>query len=358
MNELEHRILDILSREIGNPMSISGLAKKIQNVFGSGDYKNINVAINNMHKNKLINLEQSGKSYITSLNFENYFLIDLLAEMELGRKQNFLTDRQELQMLMLEIDTYLRPIPLLRSITMVNPERNSRLNRIELVINMGKTDDIKLINENTLAIHLIIDTLQKMHNIKIDCMIIHYNIFLNLLKANEANPIREMMYDKIVIFNPQYFWSEIRDTIQNGIKVITEEIETSPAKISESDRVYGLARFGYKEIGPQIKQGKMICIEYIIASLFFHKDVRRREAIPIILAKNIDKIDYDILLFLAHKYKFEGKMLGILKSLRNIIPHGDLLGNSIRLLEATRIEETKADSKAMREKLRLYNVIR
>lgn len=356
MNELERRILDVLSREIGNPMSISGLAQKIQDIFGSGDYKNTNVAINHMHKNKLINLEQSGKSYMTSLNFENYPLIDLLAEMELGRKQNFLTGRQELQMLMLEIDTYLRPIPLLRSIIMLNPERNSKLNRIELILHIGKTDDKKLITDNTLAIHLIIETLQKMHNIKIDYLMMEDDILLNLLRSNEANPIREMMHNKIVIFNPQYFWGEIRDTIRNGIKITIEETETSPAKISEQDLVYGLARFGYKEMGPQIKQGRMICIEYIIASLFFHKDARRREAIPILLAKNIDRTNYYILLFLARKYGFEGKMLGILKSLRNLAAHGDLLGEPIRLLEAMKIEEIKADSKSMKEKLRLYNV--
>lgn len=358
MNELERRILDILSREIGNLTSISRLAQTIKNVFGSGDYKNINVAINNMHKNKLVNLEQSGKSYMVSLNFENYILTDLLAEIELARKQNFLANKHELQMIMLEIDTYLRPIPLLRSITITDPERNSRLNRIELIINMGKTSDTKLINENTLAIHLIIESLQKMHNTKIDCLIIDYSVFLDLLRANEANPIKEMMHDKIVIFNPQYFWNEIRDAIKNGINITTEETETSPARISESDLTYNLARFGYNEIGPQIKQGKTICIEYTIAALFFHKDVRRKEAIAIILAKNVDKINYNILLFLACKYKFEEKLFGILKSLKKMIPQGDLLDSSIRLLETMKTKETKVDNKTMREKLRLYNVTR
>jgi hypothetical protein len=81
------------------------------------------------------------------------------------------------------------------------------------------------------------------------------------------------------------------------------------------------------------------------------------DAIPIILAKNSKKISYDLLLFLARRYDFEGRILGILKALRNLVAHGMAnIDEPIRLLEAMKIEEIKANTKSMKEKLRLYNV--
>ncbi len=149
----------------------------------------------------------------------------------------------------------------------------------------------------------------------------------------------------------------IRNDILRGSKIIAEEGETNPAKITEEDLVFNLARFGYTEFGPKIKQGKMICIEYIIAAILFHNDARRIDAIPIILAKNSKKTNYGVLLFLARKYDFEGRILGILKALRNLVVHGmTSIDEPVRLLEAMKIEEVKADKRSMKEKLRLYNV--
>ena len=88
----------------------------------------------------------------------------------------------------------------------------------------------------------------------------------------------------------------------------------------------------------------------------FHDDARRIDAVPVIIAKN-PKISYDLLLFLARKYGFGGKMLGILRTLRNLVVHGvKRVDEPIRLLEAMRTEEAKADAKSIKEKLRLYNV--
>ncbi|MGI0066531.1 MAG: hypothetical protein ACREA5_05540, partial [Nitrosotalea sp.] len=203
-----------------------------------------------------------------------------------------------------------------------------------------------------------IDTLQRIHNIKIDYMMLEDKMFLNLLRSDESNPAREMLSNKIVIFNPQDFWIEIKKAGGEGIKIIAEENETNPGKISEEDLIFNLARFGYTEFGPQIKHGKVICIEYIINATMFQNDARRMDAIPVILAKNSDKTNYDMLLFLARKYGFGGRILGILRVLRNLMVHEmSEINNPIRLLEAMKIEEIKADQKNIKEKLRLYNVI-
>jgi hypothetical protein len=356
MDEATYRILDILTRNLGRPLSINELTSRIEEIYGGAYYANINEKIHELVKDGLIILLKAGRSSLISLNFNNYLIIDLLAEMELRRKQDFLKEKQEMQMLMMEIDTYLHSFLLIKSITLMNPERNAKLNKVELLIHLRKTER-KSMTEAKIGIHTIIDTLQRIHNIRIDYVVLEHKMFLNLLKSDESNPIREMLSNKIVILNPQDFWLELKKEGIGEIKTIVKENETNPAKISEEDMVFNLARFGYTELGPKIKQGKLICIEYIINAIIFQNDVRRMDAIPVIIAKNSDKINYDLLLFLARKYGFGGQILGILKALRNQVVHGmKAIDEPIRLLEATKIEEIKANEKRIGERLRLYHV--
>lgn len=355
MDEATYRILDILSRSIGASLSINELTGKIENTYGGAYYANINEKIHDLAKDGVITLSKAGRSSLISVNFNNYLMTDLLAEMELRRKQFFLQGRQEMQMLMMEIDTYLHSFLLIKSISLINPERNTKLNKAELLIHLRRTERDK-VEESKIGIHILLDNLQKIHNIRIDYMVLEDKMFLNLLKSDDINPAREMLSNKIVILNPQDFWLEIKNAGE-GIKMISAENETNPAKISEDDIVFNLARFGYTEFGPKVKQGRFICIEYIITAIMFQNNARRIDAIPVILAKNSDKTNYDLLLFLARKYGFGGKMLGILKALRNLVAHGmKVIVEPIHLLEAMKIEEIKADQKSIKEKLKLYNV--
>jgi hypothetical protein len=353
MDEQEYRIIDMLSRSIGNPMSINELTKKIEKTHGMAHYANIYAKIQNLESEKIITLSKVGKSSLASLNFENYMLIDMLAETDLKRKQNFLRGRQEMQMLMLELDTYLHNILLIKSTSLMNPEQNARLNKAEILIHLKKSDDRKLIQESKISVHTVLDTIQRIHNIRIDYLLLEDEAFFDMLKSNESNPLREMLHNKIAILHPQDFWLTIRNAAESGIKIVTE-YGTNPAKISEQDIIFNLTRFGYTELGPKIKQGRLLCIEYIISAIIFHNDARRIDAIPIIMAKN--KTNYDNLLFLARKYGFGGRILGILKILQNLVHI--ILDEPIMLLEAMKIEEIKADSKSIKEKLRLYNVTR
>lgn len=356
MDEATYKIMDMLARNLGRPMSIHELTGKIGETYGRAYYANIHEKISGLAQESIIMLSKAGKSSLISPNFENYLLIDLLAEMELIRKQGFLKGKQEMQMLMMTIDTLLHNLSFIKSISLMNPERNARLNKTELMFHL-QGPNRKAMEETKIEISTIMASLQKMHNIRIDHLILDDEMFLDLLKSSESNPVREMLHNKIASLYPQGFWISIRGEILRGSKIIVEEIETIPAKIADEDLIFSLARFGYTELGPKIKQGRFICIEYIIAAIMFKNDARRMNAIPIILAKNSKKTSYDLLLFLARRYGFEGKMLGILKTLRNLIAHGMTeIDEPIRLLEAMKIEEIKADKRSMREKLRLYNV--
>lgn len=358
MNEQEFRILDILSREIGNPMSINKLAKKIRSIYGSGDYKNIHVAMNGMRKSSMITIEKTGQSSIASLNFENNMLVDLLAEMELIKKQKFLEKRLELQLPTYQIIMRLGLYHYIESVASIQPERNAKLNRIELLILLKRPDGSAMFDDEMKGIHHTMEILQSVHNIKIDCLYLADDKLVDLLKSEESNAVKEILADKIVLLYPQSFWMEIKRTVEKGIRIKVEEKETHPAKISEQDVAYNLARFGYKEMGTKIIQGKPIGIEYIVTSILLKKDsIRRIEAIPVILAKNDEKTNYNLLVFLATKYGILRELYGILKAL-NAVKQMNGVTKAVKALADMKIKEVEASTKNIEQRLRLYDVIR
>ncbi|MDE1863237.1 MAG: hypothetical protein KGI33_10020 [Thaumarchaeota archaeon] len=356
---MEFRILDILSRGIGNVLSINRIAKKVRSEYGSGDYKNIYVAINNMSKRNIVKLEQAGNASLVSINFENYMIIDLLSEMELRKKGVFLQNRTEMQILLLELDEYVYNLDMLQSVSIIEPERNAKLNKADFLVQLKKSDNHRMAYAAKTGIYKKLYGLQMIHDMRINVLVLEDGEFSGLVKANEANPVREMLHDKIVISGQQGFWASIRNEFIKGTKIKVKEGQTHPAKIPEDVLVYNLVRFGYTEFGPVVKEAEQVCIEYTIAAIIFQKDERRMDAIPVILAKNTKKTSYDLLLFISRKYGFAGKILGILKSLRNLVVHARMVVEEpIKLLEAIDTEEVKPDEKRMRDRLRLYHVTR
>lgn len=354
MDETTFRILYTLSRTLGRQISINNLTNKIAEQYGSAYYANIYNKISALNKEGIIHTERTGKSSIASLDFTNYLLIDLLTEMELRKKQEFIRSRPELQMLLMEIETYCSELPL-KSISLINPERNSKLNRAEMLILLESTEEESEIQNSIFAMNKILSSLQGIHNIKIDYLILTKEEIADLLRSDETNPLKEMLFNQIAFLSPQAFWIKIRSLLKEGIQIRFSEEETNPAKLSESDSIFNLARFGYKEIGSEIRQGEKICIEYIITSILMKNDARHRDAIPVILAKN--RASYSLLIFLAQKYGLLGRLLGILKALDKLRPLPEV-HRAIRTLEAMDVKEIRASRKSIETKMRLYNAIR
>ena len=356
MDEATYKILDILSRRLGIPMSINEITKNIDEIHEGAYYANTHKKIKELDREEILTLTKAGRSSLVSLNFNNYMIIGMLAEMELRRKHDFLKGKQEMQMLMLETDTYLRSVPLISHILLMYPEKNTRLNKAEMLIHLKESDDKKALEGTKIQIHAMAEILRQTCNVRVDYLALENGVFVDLLRSNECNTVREMLHDKIAILHPQDFWLEVKNVTGKGIKISAISHETSPAKISEEDIVFNLARLGYTEIGSKVRQGKPFCIEYVISSIMFHNDARRIDAVPVIIAKN-PKISYDLLLFLARKCGFGGRMLGILRTLRDLAAHEMKTADEpIRLLEAMRTKEVKADAKSIKEKLRLYNI--
>ena len=354
MDETTFRILDTLSRQLGNPLSIYQLTSRIKESHGRAYYANIYQKLHALAKEDIIILRKVGRSSIASLNFANYLLIDLLTEMELRKKREFLSKAKAMQILLMDLEERCRKSDPVVSTSLINPERNFRLNRAELLILMRNSKDASTLDE-LISIYATMRELQSAHNIRLDFIALTTSDFTRQLGSEETNPIREMVSNEIGFYSPQAFWTEMAEAARKLRTIRLEEHETNPAKIAERDIVYNLARFGYKEIGPQISEGRKICIEYVATSLLMQNDARRIEAIPVMLAKK--EANYRLFIFLSQKYGVSGRLLGLLKALNGIKPTKET-SDAIALLQALKTKETKADQKSIEEKMRLYNAIR
>ncbi len=356
MNDTEFRILETLARGMGNATSISELTKKIRNDYGKGDYKNTYKTIQNFVKKRVLKFEKAGNSLITKLNFKNYLLVDLLTETELIKKINFLEKYSELQPIISELSLHIKEFEQIKSLLLLNPERNAKLNRMDMLF-IIKYNDEKDIEREFKEIQKLLKYLQSKYNTKIEYLFLKNKAFLNYLKTEETNIIKNALNDKLILFRPQTFWIEIKEALDDGMQIKSYEI-AKPTEISENEHIFNLERFGYNEFGNTVKYEKQIGIEYLITSILLKKkDARHVEAVPIILAKNEDKINYDLLVFLSAKYGTINTLYGILKAINAIKPMKKV-AKSIGKLSKMQIDEIIIDPKEIEDKMRLYNVIK
>lgn len=349
MDDTTFRVLDTLSRSLGRTFSINELTKEMVEEHGTAYYANIYGKLHAMSEEDLIKLTKVGRASVVALNFDSYALIDLLAEVELRRKRSLLRDRTELQALFADAEIHCRDLA--SSMIAVRPESNIKLNRAELLLLLhGSGEDIDA-RKGAMGVVTVVQKLQGTHSLKIDSLALSRGEFSHLLRSEERNPLKEMLSDKIAFFSPQAFWMEVRD-VQEGGRVAFEREETNPAKIAEQDITYNLARFGYREFGPEVRQERKICVEYIVTSILLGGDMRRVEAVPVILAKS--KFNHGILAFLAQKYRVSERLLGLLRVLERVKPT-DEAEAAIKILESFRVEEIKADEDSIRKKMVLYN---
>ena len=351
MDETTFRILDAMSDM--KLCSINSLTNKIRKLHKTAYYKNIYDKIQQLEKKGIIKLERIGKSSASRLNFSNYLLMDLLSEMELKKKQNFLQKRNEMQMLFMEMDAYFKQSLLINSISIIDPEKNISFNRLEFLFILKDSGPRENSINEEIGIHKIMQNLEKKHNIKLDCLILSDSEFLGMMKQKQINPLKPMLLKQTAFFSPQNYWTLIRKSVEEGADMESAE-EINPAKISEQDMIYNLNRFGYKEFGPAIKQGKEISPEFIIISILIKDSARRIEIIPVLIAKN--RINYRVLAFLCMKYEKSEKLLGLLKALEKIKKNRET-ENTIKILEKIGIKEKKADINSVRQKMRLYNAV-
>jgi len=343
------RILDTTSRYLGDSLSINQLTEAIKDTYGTAHYANIYRKLQELKSEGLITLESVGRSSVIKLNFQNYLLIDLLAEMEIEKKMEFLRKRTDLSILLAEMEKSTRDMCSIKSISTIDPAKNIKLNRIEFLFLLRKTTNYL---DETVELYRQMQKLQNKHNLRIDSLILDRDDFSDLVRSSEINPAREALANKVTFFCHQAFWDEIK-TITEETEIRALRTETKPASISNLDLSYNLGRFGYKEFGLSVEQGASYCIEYLTTTLLLLQDERRLEAIPVILAKNTFR--RNLLAFLSQKFGTAGRLLGLLKALRDIKPTSNI-DETIRILETFNVKETPVDKESILQKMRLYNV--
>lgn len=350
MDTLTLRILETLSTNIGDPASINQLTERIKKERGTAYYANIYEKLQDLKKQGSVTLDPIGKSSSVKLNFKNYLLVDILAEMELEKKRQFLAQENNLQPLLTEIEEVTSNYYMIKSIIAAEPGRNLKLNRIELLVLLAQTPN----NQNeTILLSKEMQKLEKRHNLKIDTLILNKTQFQNLATTDEINPVREILGNRVILFGSEAFWTQIKEvTNKSEIKTIKEPIKI--AKISETDIGYNLNRFGYSELGRNVNPGNRICLEYLTTALLIQDDARLREAAPVILAKN--RLCSNLLAFLSQKYGTTGTLKGIIKILQEFKPTQEI-NQAIALLSVFDTEETPADKESIQAKLRLYNAL-
>ncbi len=317
-----HKMLDILSAA-GSSGSINQLAKKIEERYGFLNYAQVNKQIHLLAANKIINLINVGKSLIVVLNFKNPQTLNLLAEMELQKKNRLTQEYSQEGTLLDRIERRSMKFHFIHSIALIRPQKHISLNRLELLVifkpkeidrNWDIADDSHLLREKKIF-RSIIQRETRRNNIRIDFLLLDRKEFLRFLQSDEINQVKEMMMNKILIANARAFWSEVSEIQEAGIHLanyyISEE-ETNPYDINEEDIIYNLARFGYREFGTRIEKGKEISIEYIIVAILMKGDARRMEAIPSLMTKNEASLNYELLAFLCNKYQVMDKLSPLL----------------------------------------------
>ena len=346
------RILDTISSSIGDSLSIYQLTERIREHYGSAYYSNIYQKLQELKGEGLLNLEPTlkGRSSNIKLNFENYLLVDVLAEIEIEKKMEFLSKRNNLFSLFTEMDKFSTDMCSIKSISSINPLRNIKLNKIEFLFLLRETPDYfnQMIELSKKMLNL-----QKKYNLKIDSLIMDKQDFFDLVTSDEINPVREALAEKISLYNPQLFWSQIKEIAEKS-KIRAISPETKPLNISDSDLAYNLNRFGYSQFGARLTQGRKFCIEYITTSLLLREEARGIDAIAVILAKNSFKSN--VLSFLSQKYQTTPKLLGIMKILQHTNPKPEIQ-STIKILKALNQEELPADETSIKQKLELYHAL-
>ncbi len=349
MDKATFRILDTISSNIGDPLSINQLTNRMKDRYGSAYYANTYEKLQDLKNNGLINIEPIGRSSSIQLNFENYLVIDTLSAMEIEKKIEFLSARKNLLPFFADMDKTLRDSAI-KSISAINPQKNIKLNRIELLLLLNEAPDYL---KQTVELHKATQDLQRKHNLKTNNLTLDKDSFLRMLSSNEVNPVREALANQNVLFNPQAFWSQIKEIAQKN-QIRTLHQETKPLSISDSDLNFNLNRFGYSEFGTSFAQGRKFCIEYIVTSLLLREEARGVDAAAVILAKN--SFSSGGIAFLSQKFEVSSRLLGILEVLRLIKPRMEI-ENAEKILKTINPQMIAADEDSIKQKLELYNAL-
>lgn len=352
MDDTTFRILDALSRNLGRPTSIRQLTREIKDLHGTAYYANIYRAIQGLAGDGLLRLTPAGRSSLVSLDFRSYLTPDVLTEVEFVRKRRFLGERKEWQMLLADLEERLRSLPGTGPACLLDPGRNAKLNRAELLILLEPPGRGSGVSPGT--VHAALADLGKRRGVRLDALVLGEDRLIERLRSSERNPVQEMLANEIAFHAPEDLWAAIRDAVVHGLALRFLRPATNPAKIPERDLVTNLARFGYREMGTRAESGEELCLEFVLTALLMQGDARRIGAIPALLAKN--PVDYPLLVFLARRHSVDGALLGLLRALDEVRPDRTVQ-DAVESLERMGVKGARTRQASIGERRGLYDAL-
>ncbi|MDG7018597.1 MAG: hypothetical protein JRN73_09640 [Nitrososphaerota archaeon] len=348
MNGTEFRVLDAMSKRVGDPISIRQLTSGMKRESGPAYYTNIYRALSSLEKEGIVTMEKRGRASIPTLNFASYLLLDTLTEMELQKKREFLRKRPHTWPLFESLERDLGDLPSVESILLLDPVRNEKLNRAEPLVLMDGKDKAREGRVEKAAREIGVRL-----SVRVNPLVVDGAELVEGLRSPQKNPFKEMLSEVVVLCMPQNFWKLIRDAAVHGVRIRFDPERTDPSKIGEKDLAYNLARLGYREIGSEAERGQGFSVEYTVSSALLSEDKRRTAAVPVLLAKN--KIDYPLLCFLSRRYGFAEKLLGALIAMIKVVPTKEV-DHAIAAISGAGVSPAKMDEAHIRQTLRLYGI--
>lgn len=345
MRDADHRTLDVLSREIGRPLSIRGLAERIRRAYGAAHYASVHRSVRDLAREGVVAAAQCGRSVSPSLDLSSPLAADRMAQVELENKASFLARREDWQEAVGRLTEALGALPGVGSAAMVRPEEHARLNRMELLVVLRQGAGEAAAGARDAARQV-----GRACNVRVDALALGSGALGRLLCSGEANLAREALSCKTVILRPQEFWMQLARLWREGARIASHG-RIDPTEISGADMAHNLNRFGYQEMGTAAPRGTDIGVEYVVTSILVQGTARQVSAIPVMLAK-CRRIDYGLLAFMAEKYAVMERLLPYLKILLEARPDDALRG----IVGRPGPREEGADADDARRAMRLYNV--
>lgn len=371
MDGTQLKIYSSLTRNIDSHFTINGLTKHIKKCYDKGHYPNIHKKIKELDEQEEIDLIKIGRSYIIRLNFSNDILLDQLSEVELNNKERISREDPILKDIILKIESnFIDDYFFLDSISLVEPEKNIRLKRLEILMifkdpklpkeKLTEFEKIKfeLLRNEIRAAYLDLLRIEKNLNIKIDPLFIESKDLDRYFDDDLFSCYKDQILKKITILYPQNYWWRFKE---NYLKhnISWSENECSLKDISNDDINFNLSRFGYYEIGEEIRSDTKIPIELIITRIFINDRARQINSIPLIIKKQFDQspINMKSLFFLCKKFEQMEKLLGILELMTKFKKedwNSDFI-YYIEILKEMGIKAKQYDLDTIKKQMELYN---
>ena len=199
------------------------------------------------------------------------------------------------------------------------------------------TDILIVTDHKSETYRRMIDVEQK-RRVRLDALILSESEFADLLDDEDGNDCKRMARRGLLLRGA-------RPAVKGGIE------PPRPRHITEDEFGYNMKRFGFELLGASHPAVRRIRPEYVIAGVMFSRHARRTySGIPVLLCNA--GINYGLLLYLAHAYRFTRILYGMLLDLQ--AEGKTAMNEAISTLGSAGVHPIMPSPNTVKEALRVY----